>query len=318
MDRLVAMRAFAHVVEAGNFTKAAQALKVRTPTVTRLVQGLERHLQVRLLQRSTRCMALTVEGATYYERVVRLLAELADVESSAKESAAIPSGRLRVECAAAIGSMVIVPALAEFHRAYPDLEIQLSVGNRRSNLIADGMDCAIRVGEVTEQLLVARRIGEFQFTACASPQFLRAHGVPSTSDSIQAHAAVRMCSARTGQPVPFRFTTDSVAPEILQTHSLLVNDIHAYVAAGLAGLGLIQAPTYAVRDALQSGKLVAVLQDSPPASVPVYLIYPPNRFLCAKVRVFIDWTVRLFERNADLRPGCLGMVRQSTSDVPRP
>ncbi|WP_280155838.1 LysR substrate-binding domain-containing protein [Piscinibacter sp. XHJ-5] len=311
MDQLVAMRAFVHVVEAGNFTKAARALKVRTPTVTRLIQGLEGHLQVRLLQRSTRFMALTAEGETYYERAVRLLAELADVDSSAKESAATPSGRLRVECAAAIGTMVIVPALAQFHDAYPGVELQMRIGNRRSNLIADGVDCAIRIGEVTEQFLVARRIGELQLATCASPQFLRSHGVPATPRDLRASAAVRMYSAHTGQPVPFRFATDAGPLEIAPAHSLWVNDIQAYVAAGLAGLGLIQAPTYAVREALLDGRLVAVLENWRAASIPVYVIYPPNRFLSAKVRVFIDWAARVFEGHADLKPSDRGLVRRS-------
>src|SRR5947207_2272895 len=162
MDHLVAMRAFVRVVEAGTFTNAARALNVNTPTVTRLIQGLEHHLQVRLLQRSTRSMALTAEGETYYARVVGLLAELADVESSAKQSAAVPSGRLRVECAAAIGTMVIVPALPELHRAYPHLDVHLRIGSRPADIISEGVDCAIRVGEVTEQFLVARRIGDFR------------------------------------------------------------------------------------------------------------------------------------------------------------
>jgi DNA-binding transcriptional LysR family regulator len=290
-------------VQAGTFTHAARALDVETPTVTRLIQGLERHLQVRLLQRSTRSLALTAEGETYYARVVRLLAELADVESCTKQSAAMPSGCLRVECEPAIGTMVIVPALPEFYRSYPELEVHLRTGNRPADLISEGVDCAIRVGEVAEQSLVASRIGEIRYATCATPHFVEAHGVPRTPDDIQTCNTIRMYSTRTGQAYPFRFQSDAQPLEISPAHGLLVNDTHAYLAAGLAGLGIIQAPTYVVRDALLSGKLVAVLEAWQPSIVPVHVIYPPNRFLGAKVRVFIDWIVRTLQRDADLRPG---------------
>jgi DNA-binding transcriptional LysR family regulator len=159
MDRITAMNAFVRVVEAGNFTKAADTLNVPNATVTRLIQGLEQELKVRLLHRTTRSVTVTAEGATYYERVVRLLADLADIESSAKQSLAKPSGRVRVETAAAIGAMVIVPALGDFYRAYPEVEVDLGVGNRVADLVVEGIDCAIRIGEVTEQFLIARRIG---------------------------------------------------------------------------------------------------------------------------------------------------------------
>jgi len=303
MDHLAAMRAFVRVVEVGTFTSAARALKVNTPTVTRLVQALERHLQVRLLQRSTRSMALTAEGEAYYSRVVRVLTDLADMESSAKQSAAIPSGCLRVECAAAIGTTVIVPALPEFHRSYPEVTMHLCFENRCADLISKGVDCAIRAGAVDEQYLVARRIGQFRYATCATPQFFEAHGVPASPNDIRPGTAIRMYSVLTGQASPFRFTSDSGARELSPAHSLLVDDIHAYLAAGLAGLGMIQAPEYVVRDALLSGKLVAVLDDWQPPSTPLYVVFPPNRFLSAKLRVFIDWIVQIFQHHADLTPG---------------
>ena len=191
MDQLIAMRAFVRVVESGTFSSAARTLNVGTPTITRLVQGLEHHLQVRLLQRTTRSMTLTSEGESYYGRVVRLLAELADVESSARHSAATPSGRLRVECPAAIAAMVLLPALSKFHQAYPDLEVQLRLGNRQADLVAEGIDCAIRVGEISEQFLIARRIGQCRDVTCAPPRFLATHGTPATPDDIHAFGAAR-------------------------------------------------------------------------------------------------------------------------------
>jgi DNA-binding transcriptional LysR family regulator len=304
MDRIAAMNAFVRVVEAGTFTKAADTLDVPNATVTRLIQGLEQDLKVRLLHRTTRSVTVTPEGATYYERIVRLLSDLADIESSTRLSQGKPSGKVRVETPAAIGTMVIVPALADFYREYPDVEVELGVGNRRSDVVAEGIDCAIRAGEVSEQLMVARRIGAFRFTTCATPAFLKIHGRPSTLEELGERPTIGMISARSGRSMAFRFSEGDGSETGLELdHKLIVNDTNSYVAAGLAGLGIIQAPNYAVRDALRSGQLVPLLEDWRTPAIPVSVLYAPNRYLSAKVRVFIDWTIALFERNDCLRLG---------------
>jgi len=301
MDRIAAMTAFVRVVEAGTFTKAADTLDLPNASVTRLIQGLEQELKVRLLHRTTRSVTVTAEGATYYERVVRLLADLADIESSTKLSQGKPAGKVRVETATAIGTMVIVPALAEFYRDYPEVDVELGVGNRRADLVAEGVDCAIRAGEISEQLIVARRIGAFQSTTCATPAFLQRHGTPTTLEELAERPTVGMISARTGRPLAFSYSDGASGSDLALSHRLVVNDTTTYVAAGLAGLGIIQAPTYAVHDALKDGRLVAVLQDRQTPTLPVYVLYAPNRYLSAKVRVFIDWVVALFERHDHLR-----------------
>lgn len=301
MDRIAAMNAFVRVVEAGTFTKAADTLDVPNATVTRLIQALEQELKVRLLHRTTRSVTVTPEGATYYERVIRLLADLADIEASASQSLAKPSGRVKVETAAAIGSLVIVPSLAEFYRDFPEVEIDLGAGNRRADLVAEGIDCAIRMGEVTEQMLVARRIGEFHFTTCATPEFLAVHGTPATPEDLRERPTIGMSSARSGRPLPFRFANAAGDVDLQLPHRLVVNDTNAYLAAGLAGLGIIQAPAYAVHSAIQGGHLVPMLGEWHTPGFPVHVIYPPNRYLSAKVRVFIDWIVALFERHEYLR-----------------
>jgi DNA-binding transcriptional LysR family regulator len=301
MDHILAMRAFVKVVEAGTFTHAAQTLRVGTPTVSRLVQSLERHLQVRLLQRSTRAIALTNEGESYYKRVVRLLADLADVESSMKQSAATPSGLLHVDCVAPLGTFVLVPALPQFHRSFPHVSVRLRSVHRLSQLIAEGVDCAVVVGEISEQSLVARRIGEMKIATCATPEFLAANGAPESPAAIDSVGVIRLYSEHTGRVVPLRFANEARPLEVVPTRGLLVNDCHACLAAGHAGLGLMQVPAIAVRPALASGKLVEVMEDWRPASVPVHLVYPPNRYLSAKVRVFMDWVVGVFRSNPDLR-----------------
>jgi DNA-binding transcriptional LysR family regulator len=301
MDRIAAMKAFVRVVEAGNFTKAADTLGVPNPRVTRLIQSLERDLQVKLLHRTTRSVTVTPEGATYYERVLRLLAELSDIESSARLARGQPTGRVRVETAAAVGSMLIVPALAGFCRDFPEVQIELGTGNRRSDLVAEGIDCAIRVGAIDEPSIVARRIGSFRSTTCATPAFLQAHGAPRDLDELARLPTVGMLSARSGRPLPFRYGDGAVLQELELAHKLVVNDTNSYVAAALAGLGVVQVPSYAVHEALRDGRLVPLLTDLQTPVVPIHVLYAPNRYLSAKVRVFIDWAVALFERNESLR-----------------
>ncbi|WP_179405398.1 LysR family transcriptional regulator [Burkholderia guangdongensis] len=301
MDRIAAMNVFVRVVEAGTFTKAADTLDLPNATVTRLIQKLEEDLKVRLLYRTTRSLTVTPEGAIYYERVVRLLADLADIESSTTHARAKPSGRIRVDTAAAIGTLVLVPALADFYRMYPDVEIELDIGNKRSDVIAEGIDCAIRAGEVDEQFLVARQIGSFGFTTCATPAFLDTHGTPTSPDQLRELPTVGMIPSRGGRSLSFRFSHDDQKGDLTLNHRLVVNDTNAYLAAGLASLGIIQAPAYSVRDAVAAGQLVPLLEDWQPPANPVHVIYAPNRYLSAKVRVFIDWIVELFERDEQLK-----------------
>ena len=302
MDRIAAMNAFVRVVEAGTFTKAADTLGLPNATVTRLIQTLERELKVKLLQRTTRSVTVTPEGANYYERVVKLLADLSEIESTASESRSRPSGRIRVETAAAIASLVIIPALPEFRKAYPEVEIDLGIGNRRADLVAEGVDCAIRAGNATEQYMAARQVGSFRFITCAAPAYLEARGVPARPHDLELeHDTVGMVASLHGRTLAYRFEQDGVPFELSPPHAIVVNDTNSYLAAGIAGLGVIQAPGYAAQAALASGALVPVLEQWETGRMPIHVVYPPNRFLSAKVRVFIDWVVTLFEGQEHLR-----------------
>lgn len=304
MDRFSAMTAFVRVVEAGSFTKAAESMDLPRPKVTRLIQVLERDLRVRLLDRTTRSVSVTAEGANYYERVVRLLAELSDIESTAKESIARPSGRLRVDVATALATSVLVPALPEFLRAYPDITLDLGIGNRHVDLVADNVDCVIRAGEVQEPFLVARRIGEFGFITCASPGYVAAFGMPKAAQELGTkHQLVGLISSGTGLPIAFRYTKDGEQVEIATSPRLTVDDTNAYLSAAVAGLGVIQAPAYMVHASLASGQLVPMLPDWSSQRIPVHVVYRPNRFLSARTRVFIDWAARLFETHPHLGRG---------------
>jgi DNA-binding transcriptional LysR family regulator len=178
MDRFDAMQAFVRVVEAGSFTKAAETLQWRKTSVTQLVQQLEARLRVKLLNRTTRKVNVTADGAAYYERAVRLLADMDDAETSLSSVSDSPRGRLRVDVPSPLARMILVPALPAFHARYPDIQLDMGVSDRMVDLIGDQVDCVIRGGEVIDQSLIARRVGDLQMNACAAPSYLQRIGTP--------------------------------------------------------------------------------------------------------------------------------------------
>ena len=175
------------------------------------------------------------------------------------------------------------------------------VASTYTDLVSDGIDCAIRPGEVSERMMVTRRIGEFHFVTCATPDFLQRHGTPRTPADLSTRPSIGMIYGRSARALPFQFSDGSTETELALSHRLVVSDTTSYLAAGLAGLGVIQAPSYAAHEAISAGRLVALLKDWRTPTIPVHVIYAPNRYLSAKVRVFIDWAVTLFERHEDLR-----------------
>ena len=296
MDQLLALRVFARVVEAGTFTKAADSLGMPKPTVTKLVQSLESHLRVKLLNRTTRRVTVTADGAAYYERTSRLLTELEEIDASLSNAQASPKGRLRVDVGASIAVQIVVPNLCAFHKRYPDIQIDLGVGDRVVDLIADNVDCVVRAGTIADESLVARRIGQLAFINCASPAYLERHGQPAHPyELLDGHRVVSYFSAGSGRFYPFDFARDGEERiEINGRYIVAVNDSNAYLAAGLAGLGIMQVPTFMVEGHLARGEMVPVLQDWTCESIPIYVVYPPNRHLSAKLRVFADWMAEVF------------------------
>jgi LysR family transcriptional regulator, regulator for bpeEF and oprC len=295
MDQLAAMRAFARVVEVGTFTRAATVLDMPKATLTKLIQGLESHLHTHLLHRTTRRVSVTPDGAAYYERAVRLLADLDELDGSMARSQATPSGRLRVDVSASIARLIIIPSLCGFHMRYPDIHIDLGVTDRTVDLISENVDCVIRGGELTDQSLIARRIAEFDFITCASPAYLERHGAPShPRDLEEGHYVVSYFSTKSGKPYPKTFIRGSEQIEIMGRSIIALNDGNAYVAAGVAGLGILQSPRFMIRDELASGALRQVLPDWAGESMPLYVVYPPNAHLSNRLRVFVDWIADLF------------------------
>ncbi|AYG60205.1 LysR substrate-binding domain-containing protein [Rhizobium jaguaris] len=294
MDQLSAMRAFARVVETGNFTRAATTLSMPKATVTTLIQSLEAHLHTKLLNRTTRRVMVTTDGALYYERAIQILSEIEELDGSISNSQSLPSGRLRVEMAGAFADTIVMPALCDFHKRYPDIHIDLGVGDRLVDYLAENVDCALRAGMPSDQSLIARRVGEVHLVTCAAPRYVENYGIPERPEELEgSHYAVSYFRAQTGRTIPFEFHRGNESLEISPRYILSVNDSRSYVNATLMGLGIAQAPTFMVREALAKGDLIPILPGWTRSTLPLHIVYPPNRHLSNKVRVFVDWLAKL-------------------------
>lgn len=292
MNQLLAIRAFARVVEAGSFTKAADSLDMPNATLSKLVQELEAHLAVRLLQRTTRRVTVTPEGQLYYEKTSPILRNLEDVDTSFNVARSKPRGHLRVDVGGSIASDVLIPALPDFMARYPDIRIDLGVSDRSVDMISDNVDCVLRGGALDNSSLVARPVGQAEMVTCATPDYLKQYGVPAYPDELKnGHRLVAYVLAQSGRAMPFRFLRDGEKSEIKVEHRVGVNESNGHMAAGLAGLGIIQTFAYAARPALADGTLVEILKPWRPAPYPFHVVYPQNRHVPHRLRVFIDWLV---------------------------
>jgi DNA-binding transcriptional LysR family regulator len=301
VDQLAAMRAFVRVVEAGSFTRAAMSLDTPKPTVTKLIQTLEQHLRTKLLNRTTRRVTVTPDGAAYYERTSRVLNDIDDIEASMTNARANPSGRLRVDVGSTIARLIVIPALPDFFTRYPDIQLELGVGDRPVDLLGENVDCVIRGGVIAESL-VARRIANLELVTVASRGYVERHGIPAHPQEIEErHTTIAIASPRTGQLFPEIFERGSERIEFTAKRCVTVNEGNAHLAAILAGLGVSQTARFAAASHLTSGELVEVLPDWKHPPIPLYVVYPPNRHLSAKVRAFVEWAAELFAKTPDVQ-----------------
>lgn len=301
MDRFDAMQAFARVVETGSFTKAADTLHMSKTSVTQLVQLLEARLRVRLLNRTTRKVNVTADGAAYYERVIRLLADMDDAETSLSAASVVPRGRLRVDVPSPLASIILIPALPAFHQRYPEIQLDLGVSDRYVDLIGDNVDCVVRGGTITDQSLVARHLGDLQIGVYASPGYLARAGVPAHPSELAEHHIVSFLGARSRKAFAGIMQRGEERIGLLGRPAMAVDDGNAYLAAGLAGMGILWLPQYMAKAHRASGALVPLFEDWQLDPMPLYLAYPPNRHVSAKLRVFIDWVVELMGEHAPRR-----------------
>jgi DNA-binding transcriptional LysR family regulator len=302
MDQLLAIRTFVRIAEAGSFGKAADQLDIPRSTASKLIQDLEQMLGTRLIQRTTRQATVTPEGAAYYERALRLLVDLEDMDAEARRTRALPRGRLRVDIGSSHANSALIPALPAFQARYPDIELRLGVSDRAADMVGEGIDCVIRGGELAESSLIARKLCELEMVLCAHRSYIERHGMPAHPSELEGrHRLAAYFSSLTGRAFALRFERDGVTVDVQPKGNIAVNESTAHLNALLSGLGIGQTFRYQVRAQLERGEMVEVLPEWRLARHPLYAMYPQNRHMNAKARVFIDWAVEVFGA-LDARP----------------
>ena len=293
MDRFNAMRVFTRIVELGGFAKAADSLQLPRASVTILIKQLEAHLGVQLLQRTTRQVSPTLDGAAYYQRCVQLLTDLEETESVFSNRRQNPRGTLSIDMPSGIGRLIVIPALPAFTARYPQIELEIGLNDRTVDLIREGVDCVLRGGLALDESLVARPLAMMDQLTLASPAYLERYGVPTSLADLAGHQMVEYVSSVSGKRFGLEFQVGRELREINLSKVVAVNSADGYFAACKAGYGLIQAPYYHAARQLAQGTLVEVLADCTPPKMALTALYPPHRQLSQRVRVFIDWLVEL-------------------------
>jgi len=294
MDRLEAMRLYTRIVELGSFTAAADDLDLPRATVTHAIKRLEARLGAQLLQRTTRRVRATRDGETYYGHCLRLLADVDEVETDFREARVQPKGRLRVDLPATLARLLVIPALRDFFARFPQIQLDIGTGDRFVDLVREGVDCVLRVGELGDSDMVGRRVATLEQVTVASAAYVRRHGLPDSLAALQdGHLAVNWVSPTTHRAEPLEFMVGRKRREVVLPGCVSVSGVDAYLGCCEAGLGVAQMPRYRIGEALKSGRLRELLPAHPPPSLPMTILYPQQRQMPARLRVFVDWLVEL-------------------------
>ncbi|QQD53702.1 LysR family transcriptional regulator [Pseudomonas fluorescens BBc6R8] len=292
MDQVKAMKVFVRIYERSSFTLAADDLNLPRATLTHTLNQFEAWLGTRLLERSTRRVRPTLDGEAYYLRCVQLLAELEEAELAFRSVA--PKGRLRVDLHGTLAKYFVIPALPQFMASYPEIELSISEADRFVDLIAEGVDCVLRAGTLGDSALIGRRVATLRQVTCASPAYLRKYGEPKRLADLGEHRAVNYVSRTTAKLFPFEFMVDGQVQEVTIEGALSVFGAEIYAASAVAGLGIIQCPHYRIAELIDQGVMQEILIDTPPPPMPVSVLYPQNRHMSPRVRVFVDWLAEIF------------------------
>lgn len=292
MDQVKAMKVFVRIYERSSFTLAADDLNLPRPTLTHTLNQFEAWLGTRLLERSTHRVRPTLDGEAYYLRCVQLLAELEEAELAFRSVA--PKGRLRVDLHGTLAKYFVIPALPQFMARYPEIELSISEADRFVDLIAEGVDCVLRAGTLGDSALIGRRVATLRQVTCASPAYLRKYGEPKRLADLGEHRAVNYVSRTTAKLFPFEFMVDGQVQEVTIEGALSVFGAEIYAASAVAGLGIIQCPHYRIAELINQGVMQEILIDTPPPPMPVSVLYPQNRHMSPRVRVFVDWLAEIF------------------------
>jgi LysR family transcriptional regulator, regulator for bpeEF and oprC len=303
VDYLTAVRTFVRVVEAGSFSKAADSLELPRNTVTKLVQSLEAHLRVKLLNRTTRQVSTTSDGEIYFDRMVRLLEDWYEAESELSSGQQNPHGRLRVDMGAGMASQLIIPALADFRERYPEIQLDIGVSDRPLDLVSERIDCVIRAGDIKDPSLIARHMGDMPFVICAAPSYLAMHGTPQVPQDLStSHTMVRYFYSGSTRQLPFILTSDAGTVSVEGKYFVSVNESNALLAAAVAGLGVTAGPAFMLQPKVESGELMAILPSWSPPAVPLHVVFPANRHMNVRTRVFVDWMIDLCRNSRHILP----------------
>lgn len=294
MNPLDAMQIFVRVAEQGGFTRAADSLGIPKASASTAVQQLENALGARLLHRTTRRVELTQDGRAYYERCKDLLSDMDELQSMFQRGGQALRGRLRVDMSSGMARKMVIPRLPEFLAAHPHIEIELSGTDRFVDVVREGFDCVLRVGELVDSSLIARRLGWLRFLHCASPAYLERHGVPRTLQDLAEHTLVHYAATLGARSSGLEYPDGQGGYRTLpMAGAVTVNNSESYEAACLAGLGLVQIPEPGARELIEQGLLVEVLPDLRPEPMPVSLIYANRRHLPRRVQAFMDWIAEI-------------------------
>jgi DNA-binding transcriptional LysR family regulator len=289
MDRLDAMTAFMAVADLRGFAPAARRLGLSPSAVTRLVAALEERLSIRLLQRTTRSVTLTDAGARFLARARRILADVAEAEDAAQAERTEPTGRFVVGAPNVFGRLNVAPLMSAFLLRYPAVTGELLLSDRMANMVEEGIDVAVRIGNLEDSSLVARKIGETRRVVAASPRYLARRKKPRTAEDLSAHQVIQFTAL---QPAPeWRFTRGGKAHVVALTPTFVTNSADAAIAHAERGGGLTMVLAYQIVEAVRAGRLAIVLADLEPPPLPIHLVYPTTRLLSANVRAFADLAV---------------------------
>jgi DNA-binding transcriptional LysR family regulator len=292
VDRLDAMRLYVRIVERRSFTQAAQDMEVPRSTATKVIADMEKRLGVRLLQRTTRVVRPTLDGEAWYRRCLGILDDIEDAEGAF--GGAEPRGTLRIEVQGTLARHFLLPGFPQFFERYPDIDILMSENDRWVDLVEEGVDCALRYGQVRDSELVARKVAMLERLTVATPAYLERHGTPHDLDALAGHRVVGLRSVTSGAVTPLEFATAGAVRTVSLPSTLSVTGTESYLAGIRLGLGLAQVPRFHVQEELRSGSLVQLLPGLPPPSAPVWLLYHRSRQMSPRVRVFLDWAAREF------------------------
>jgi DNA-binding transcriptional LysR family regulator len=287
MDRLEAMSTFLAVVEHGSLSAASRRLKTPLATVSRKISELESHLRTQLFNRSSHKLALTDAGGSYVAACKRILADVTEAERPASGEYAAPTGELIVTATIGLGRICLIPILADFLKAYPDIEVSLVLNDRVLSLFQEEIDVGLRIGALPDSSMMAIRVGAIRRVVCASPTYLAARGTPDTPDDLAGHDCVTFAGAMS--PDVWTFVRDKTNVAVPVHGRLVVGTAEAACDAACAGIGISSIFSFHVKTAVQRGALTTLLDEFQPAPLPVHLVYIANRCLPIKVRAFLDF-----------------------------